>query len=60
MSTIVDAMKSELSRLQAEHELWNSEYEAAEAAFVKRLEPYHSHHGEIRRLTEALKILEAE
>lgn len=59
-STIIDSMKSELARLQAEHDKWNSEYVAAEAAFVQRLAPYHSYHGEIHRLKEALKILEAE
>lgn len=60
MNEIVASMKAELERLQAEHDKWDAEYNAAEAAFKERLAPFDSYHGELRRLRAALKILEAE
>lgn len=54
----VEAIKARLAVCELESEEWARVYADAEREMREKLEGYHSHHLEIQRLKQALRILE--
>lgn len=60
MSTILDSMKAELARLEAETKDWSAQYDVLEREFSAKVNALgcKPHYGEIDRLKQAIAVLE--
>ena len=57
LNTILESLKGELARLEAEHAAWEAVYTEAEAAMRERLAGYNAWHTEVHRLKRAIACL---